>query len=121
MSSLLKVIKETIKESVDEATTTYADLATQKTESLEGNVLVESASQSRRMIIRQMKADLEKMKVRLDMHKDNAAFHRDSLATATRVDDAEHSQLMQDYHTDMAKTHQEWIDKLTTRLKRKMS
>lgn len=81
--------------------------------------LVESASQSKRMIIRQMKSDLAGLNKKAQNHRSIAAFHKDCLATATRVDDAEHSQFMSDVHKDLADRVQAHANKLAVKIKSK--
>lgn len=87
--------------------------------SLTENSLTESVSQGKRMIRRQMRQDLSNIKNTVQSHRNIADFHKDCLATATRVDDAEHSQFMSDLHTNMAKIAQGAADKLEAKLKRK--
>ena len=81
--------------------------------------LRESVSQGRRMIVRQMKSDLDGLNKKAQNHRSISAFHKDCLATATRVDDAERCQFMSNVHEDLANRVQAHADKLAAMIKSK--
>jgi len=79
--------------------------------------LRESVSQGRRAIVRQMKSDLDGLNTKAQNYRSISAFHKDCLATATRVDDAEHSQFMSDVNKDIANRVQAHADELAAKIK----